>query len=67
MLSETFWSVFVGLGFAFLGLTIKACLRSKCDNVEFCGIRIHRNVEVEEKIDEIELGRPQQENNLMRI
>ena len=62
MLSETFWSVFCGLAFAFLGLTIKACLRSKCDNVEFCGIRIHRNVEVEEKIDEIELGRPQQDN-----
>jgi hypothetical protein len=62
MLSETFWSVFCGLAFAFLGLTIKACLRSKCDNVEICGLKIHRNVEVEEKIDEIEMGRPQQDN-----
>jgi hypothetical protein len=67
MLSETFWSIFVGLGFTFLGLTIKACLRSKCDNIEFCGIKIHRNVEIEEKIDEMEIGRGGLENNMTRI
>ena len=67
MLSETFWSVFCGLAFAFLGLTIKACLRSKCDNVEFCGIKIHSNVEMEEKIDEMEMAQPRREDNFQRI
>ena len=29
-------------------LAIKYCFKSKCDDVNLCGIRIHRNVEVEE-------------------
>ena len=44
-----------GLIIGFLGLSVRMCLRSKCDNVELCCLKIHRNVEVEEKAEEVEL------------
>lgn len=68
VLSEIYWTFLTGSCFAFLGLTIRALLKSKCDNVECCGLKIHRNVELEEKIDELELQQERhQDNNLMRI
>jgi hypothetical protein len=62
-LTETFWVAFVGTIIGFLGLTLKMCLKSKCDNVEVCCIKIHRNVEVEEKLDELELARNPTDNS----
>lgn len=50
--SEGFWITLAGLIFGFLGLTIRACLRSKCDEVACCGCRIHRAVDVEERLEE---------------
>lgn len=50
--SEGFWITLTGLIIGFLGLTIRACLRSKCDEVACCGCRIHRAVEVEERLEE---------------
>jgi NAD(P)H-hydrate repair Nnr-like enzyme with NAD(P)H-hydrate dehydratase domain len=50
--SEGFWITLAGLIIGFLGLTIRACLKSKCDEVACCGCRIHRAVEVEERIEE---------------
>jgi len=49
-LTETFWVAFVGTIIGFLGLSLKMCLKSKCDSIEFCGLKIHRNVQAE--IDE---------------
>jgi len=46
-LSETFWVAFVASIIGFLGLSLKMCLKSKCDSIEFCGLKIHRNIEAE--------------------
>jgi hypothetical protein len=53
--SEGFWITMTGLIIGFLGVSVRMCLRSKCDNVELCCLKIHRNVEVEEKAEEVEL------------
>ena len=53
--SEGFYITIGGLLFGFLGLTIRYCLKSKCDRVECCCIKIHRAVDLEEKLEEREL------------
>jgi hypothetical protein len=53
--SEGFWITLTGLVIGFMGLTIKFCLKSKCDNVECCCFKIHRAVEMEERIEERQL------------
>jgi hypothetical protein len=54
---QVFWLTVMGSVVAVLGLVIKALSKSKCDIIE-CGscLKIHRNVELEEKIDELELA-----------
>lgn len=42
-LSETFFIIVVTGGFAFLGLVIRYCLKSKCDKIECGCFKIHRN------------------------
>ena len=42
-LSETFYILIVTGGFTFLGLSVRYCLRSKCDRIECGCIKIHRN------------------------
>lgn len=49
---------FISLGTLFFGaisLSIKYCLKSKCDRVDCCWLHIHRNTEDEIKIEEQEL------------
>jgi hypothetical protein len=58
--SEGFWITLAGLIIGFLGLTIRACLKSKCDEVACCGCRIHRAVEVEERLEEGQLSQLRQ-------
>ena len=53
--SEGFYITIGGLLFGFLGLTIRYCLKSKCDRVECCCMKIHRAVDLEEKLEEREL------------
>ena len=53
--SEGFWITLSGLVIGFLGLSIRMCLKSKCDTVDCCCIKIHRAVELEEKIEEKQL------------
>ena len=36
---------------------VKICAKSKCDNVELCCIKIHRNVQLEFEESKIELER----------
>ena len=47
----------VATGAGILTLVIRAMSRSKCDEISFCGIRIHRKVEFE--IDDIESKSPE--------
>ena len=53
---QVFWLTVMGSVVAVLGLIIKSLSKSKCDIIE-CGscFKIHRNVELEEKIDELEI------------
>jgi len=50
--SEGFYISICTLVIGFLGLTIKQCLASKCDNVVCCCLKIHRAVDLEERIEE---------------
>ena len=50
--SEGFWITLTGLVIGFLGLSVRMCLKSKCDQVEFCCLKIHRDTDAEEKIEE---------------
>ncbi len=53
-----FWITLAGIISGVFGLSLKMCLKSKCEDVNclFGLFKIHRNVEVEE---DIELQRPQ--------
>lgn len=53
---SVFWITVGTLFSGVMGLTVKYCLKSKCDSVNICwgGIEIHRNTEQE--IDEIEIN-----------
>lgn len=48
-----------------VGLCLKYCLKSKCDNVNLCCglIKIHRNVEIENDI-ELNIEEKKDENNI---
>jgi len=47
----------------FMGLSIRYCMKSKCDDVNICfGLfKIHRRVELEQEIDRIEEGKENSE------
>jgi hypothetical protein len=54
-LSEVFLTgLYVG-GFGFLGGLIALCYKSKCKKISCCGLVIDRDVEGEERIDQIEI------------
>jgi len=53
---QMFWITVMGSAVALIGLVIKAMSRSKCDNIEFCCLKVHRDVEAESKLDEIEIA-----------
>jgi len=52
------------LGTGVLGLSIRYCFKSKCEDVSLCFglIKIHRDTESEVKTEEMELSRPKMEN-----
>ena len=58
--NSTFWITLATILTGSIGLAIKFCLKSKCDNVSCCwgGITIHRNVEIEqeEEMKAMEMG-----------
>ena len=63
MPSELFWnSVLITASGLFLAI-LAVCYKSKCRTVRGCGCEIDRNVEIEEKYDEIELQNNNQNNN----
>ena len=63
-LSETFYMTVLTIGAGVLGLIIRALGRSKCDQIEVCCIKIHRDISAESKLDEIELAHPQSNTSL---
>ena len=44
----TFWLLFAGSVFTFLGLCLRACLKSRCTEIKICGITIKRDLSVPE-------------------
>jgi hypothetical protein len=57
MLSEVFYSMLITSVIACLLTITRQIYKSKCENIECCGLVIKRNVVLEEKVDEIELQR----------
>jgi len=57
MLSEIYWSFFTTSIISCLLMIIRLIYKSKCRSCSCCGIKIERDVELEEKIDELELQR----------
>jgi hypothetical protein len=54
-MSEVFWAAFVSAMVGFILALGKLCYKSKCSQIEFCCIRITRNIDAELKED-IEMG-----------
>jgi len=63
MLSEVFYSLLVTSTIGFLLALSRLCYKSKCETIEIglSGVRIVRDVQNEEKIDEIQIN--QQNSN----
>ena len=47
MLSEVFWTSFVMSISAMFGLSLRLCLRSRCDRVDCLCLKIHRDTQLE--------------------
>ena len=53
-LSESFYFYLVSTISSFLIVGLGFCYKSKCKNIKCCGIEVDRDVEIEQKEDEIE-------------
>lgn len=53
--SEVFWSLFLTTSVGFILAIGRMCYKSKCSSIELCCIKIIRNIEMEEKEDELEM------------
>ena len=62
-LSEGFWMGVLATGAGILGLIIRAMSRSKCDEISFCGLHIHRRVDLEN--DDVESKTPDSSRNAL--
>jgi len=52
-----FWSFFLTTTTAFIFGLVKVLAKSKCKNCSMCGCKIERAVELEERLDEMELDK----------
>ena len=66
--NATFWISLATLLMGAFGLSVKYCLKSKCEDLNICCglMKIHRNVELEAKLEEreIELGIRDEDNKI---
>lgn len=62
MLSEVFFSLLLTSIIGLILALARMCYKSKCSVIRCCGLEIDRNVETEEKIDEIEMNRNSDKN-----
>jgi hypothetical protein len=53
--NATFWLTISGVIIGFCGLTARMCYKSKCKTIDCFGLHIVRDVENEEKLDEMEI------------
>ena len=56
---QIFWTFFITTMCGFLLALGRQMYKSKCREIDICCIHIKRDVETEEKIDEIQIQRPQ--------
>ena len=54
-MSEVFWTFFVSSMVGFIIALLKLCYKSKCKEINFCCLKIVRDIESEVEVDEIEL------------
>jgi hypothetical protein len=52
-----FWSFFITSSIGFLLAFTKMIYKSKCKEISCCGFKITRDIEAEEKLDELEIER----------
>ena len=61
-MSESFWIAISGIGGAFVsGLvvaTCRACFRFKCSDMEFCGMKFVRDIQLENEAQVLEAQNP---------
>jgi len=57
-LSEVFWTFFISSVCGVLLVGIRMCYKSKCKEVDFCCLKIVRDVETEEKEMEMATRQP---------
>ena len=66
-LSEVFWTFFISSVCGVLLVGIRMCYKSKCKEVDFCCLKIIRDVETEEKEMEMTIRQqpptPQNDSN----
>ena len=62
VLSEVFWTFFISSVCGVLLVGIRMCYKSKCREVDFCCLKIIRDVETEEKV-EIVARNPTEDGN----
>jgi hypothetical protein len=55
MISEIYLTFLTTTVVALFGLVIRVCYKSKCDKVEVCCIKIHRNTEQETELSSNQL------------
>jgi len=51
--NDVFFISIATITFSFLGVVLKSCLKSKCDNTNICWglVKIHRRVELEDDVE----------------
>jgi len=65
-LSEIFYTFLITSVAAFILALGRICYKSKCSSIDFCCVKIVRNVEVEMK-DDIELGSKSKDSDSNKI
>lgn len=68
-LSEIFYSLVLTSSIAFLLAIMRLCYKSKCSSIEisYRGIKIIRDIQNEEKLDEIQISRQPPNNTEEKV
>lgn len=66
-LTETFWVAFIATISAMFGLSLRMCLRSRCDQVDCLCLKVHRAVDLESQEHQEHQQHQQQEPRLDEI
>lgn len=61
--TETFYMFIITSGIGFFLALVKSCYKSKCKEVSCCCMKIIRDVETEEKLDELTNNKSDSKDN----